>query len=393
MDNFELVTAQSEVLGMYLNNTEMFRDTVLKEEHFDGIAKDVYRGIKLCFEEYNDVIVEYIVLMFEQHTDYVLSIYSNVSTVTNARLKHLENFIIQEYRKKKAQDLLEKYKSGTIDYSAFIKRLQDTEQVNADDVEQLTTETLMGTLKSQEKSLKLWAYPKLSGILKLCHNDFVVIGASTGGGKSAFALNLMNDLSDLYPCVYFNLEIAKEQVHNRLIAIESQAKIEEIERYDRVEPSTKTQIDNGVKRLGEKDIKIITKSVSLTDIRNILGSLDKEKHTIVFIDHLLLIKSNLKGRYEKVTDIAIQLRQVSLDYNVTIIALCQLNRESFKDNNPPELSALKESGEIENSASKVMFLYYDTNKQYWLSIAKNRTGKLARIRMLFNKDNQVIKEM
>lgn len=48
-----------------------------------------------------------------------------------------------------------------------------------------------------------------------------VIAARTGVGKSAYALNIMNDLAEQYKCLYFNLEMTEKEIYQRLMAIQS----------------------------------------------------------------------------------------------------------------------------------------------------------------------------
>ena len=48
----------------------------------------------------------------------------------------------------------------------------------------------------------------------------MLIYASTGGGKTALALNLLSNLSKHYPCIYFNMEMAEQTMYERLGSIQ-----------------------------------------------------------------------------------------------------------------------------------------------------------------------------
>ena len=112
-----------------------------------------------------------------------------------------------------------------------------------------------------------------------------------------------------------------------------------------------------------------------------------------------MIKSgNNKSIYEQTTDIAKSLRQLCLDYDCTIIAACQLNRASYTANEP-NLSMLKDSGELENSSSKVILLYRDKtsssdslNPNMILDIVKNRDGQYGKVFCKYDKSKQIFKE-
>ena len=91
------------------------------------------------------------------------------------------------------------------------------------------------------------------------------------------------------------------------------------------------------------------------------------------------------------TEIAKELRKYSLDFNCTIIGLCQLNRDAIKSNDGPKLSMLRDSGEIEQSASKVVFVWNDDNGCSMV-LLKNRSGRTGVINVHYNKGTQRMEE-
>ena len=125
-------------------------------------------------------------------------------------------------------------------------------------------------------------------------------------------------------------------------------------------------------------------------------SYKSDKHFIVFVDHVGLIGVKAKNSYEKMTEVAKELRKMSLDNNCTIIGLCQLNREATKNAKQPNLSMLRDSGELEQSASKVIFVWKnekDCAEDYYLVIEKNRSGPKSIIPIGYNKENQIAYEL
>ena len=80
------------------------------------------------------------------------------------------------------------------------------------------------------------------------------------------------------------------------------------------------------------------------------------------------------------TNIAKRIRGICLDYNCTVFGLCQLSRESQKEEREPKLQDLRDSGEIEQSARKVILLYnkdcknQNEIKNVDILIAKNDDG-------------------
>ena len=79
------------------------------------------------------------------------------------------------------------------------------------------------------------------------------------------------------------------------------------------------------------------------------------------------------------------------ELNVPVLALSQLNRNPERDDRPPRLSDLRESGAIENDADVVLLLNRLPNDSgnprripYHLIIAKQRMGRMDDIRLLFD---------
>ncbi len=80
---------------------------------------------------------------------------------------------------------------------------------------------------------------------------------------------------------------------------------------------------------------------------------------MVIIDYLqLIVPSDLKqSREQQVAHISRQLRLLTIDLNVPVIALAQLNRGTEKEERPPRMSDLRESGAIEQDASRIIMIH------------------------------------
>lgn len=137
---------------------------------------------------------------------------------------------------------------------------------------------------------------------------------------------------------------------------------------------------------------------NLTSIeKNINKMIDKKGSCdLVVVDYLQLMGSNNKkvhDRFEIVSNNSRGMKRLANKYNVPILCLCQLSRQlEQRQDKRPILSDLRDSGDIEQDADVVMFLYrdelYTTNPmsrgKAELIIAKNREGTCRMIPMLFN---------
>lgn len=307
--------------------------------------------------------------------------------------------ILETHKKRVIEGLFQKLKQGKINSTVYLEKMSKISEFNIKtDTNVLNKDEIQKNISSENIRIKLNNFPVLDRMLKLVQQDFLLIGAATGTGKSSLLLNFMNDLMDRYQCIYFNMEMSKSTIYKRMISIKSDVPISYIEN-----PATDYQqkiVNKAINDLESSQLIVEHKANYLSEIRQVLKIFKNEKkHTIIFLDHIGLIKNNTnKSIYEQTTDIAKSLRQICLDYDCTIIAACQLNR-SYYTSNEPNLSMLKDSGELENSSSKVILLYRDKssssdslNPEMILDIVKNRDGQYGKITCKYDKAKQIFKE-
>lgn len=321
-----------------------------------------------------------------------------------ASIKEMERIIIQAHKEDLLKEAYTKLKNGECDINKYAETVKQINQLGTVKQENITEEDLKKCLNSDNKTIKGLGLPRLEACLKMKEHDFMVISASgTGGGKTALALNMLSELSKHYQCVYFNMEMAEEDIKERLISIQSCVPMETLERYKHItDKELKKNIDEAMKEIGEhKRIDIHTGAKSLEAIKATINRMDPEEHIIVFIDHIGMIRGfSRSSLYEKTTEIAKTLRAMALNHNITMIALSQVSRQQNqqgntrnRENEAPTLSRLKESGEIENSARQVIFIYFKTEDNYFIHIAKNTRGQVGiDIPITFTKNTMTIRE-
>ena len=321
-----------------------------------------------------------------------------------ASVQSIENVIIKAHKEELIRMEYKKLEDGSQSIEDYSKNVNQINQLGTVKQENITEEDLKKCLNSDNKTIKGLGLPRLEACLKMKEHDFMVISASgTGGGKTALALNMLSELSKHYQCVYFNMEMAEEDIKERLISIQSAVPMETLERYKYItDKELKNKIDEAMKEIGEhKRIDIHTGAKSLEAIKATINRMDPEEHIIVFIDHIGMIRGfSRSSLYEKTTEIAKTLRAMALNHNITMIALSQVSRQQNqqgntrnRENEAPMLSRLKESGEIENSARQVIFIYFKTEDNYFIRIAKNTRGQVGiDIPITFTKSTMTIRE-
>lgn len=233
---------------------------------------------------------------------------------------------------------------------------------------------------------------KTSGFQK---SDLVIIAARPAMGKTAFELNIAEYMAfrKNATVAIFSLEMSKEQLVNRLLALESSVDSQKIRTGD-VDDGDWEKLIEGANTIAKSHMIIDdTASISISELKSKCRRYKREFNLgIVIIDYLQLMTTTgrSESRQQEISEISRSLKSLARELNVPIIALSQLGRavESRPDKRPM-LSDLRESGAIEQDADMVMFLYRDDyyNKESEkkgiaeVIIAKQRNGPIGTIEL------------
>ena len=385
---------QDDLIGMFLVKPQLLDLTILKPSYFDEKHRDIFTAIKKSYKENKTIILEDILAVKGIDVDLVIA--CSTSTATTALFEQYQDYAVKEYKKKALLATAKKLQNDEITIDEFYKDTNNFASLGSYSSTRLTKELLKGSITKHKNNIKFTRFSNLEKKLNLKENDFVILAGATGVGKSGIAINLMDDLSHNYPCVYFNFEMVEEELYQRLISINSKLNQKMLESYETLPQKNMSIVNDAIDDISKRHIDIINHSSTLDKLRSFIMSYKSDKHFIVFVDHVGLIGVRAKNSYEKMTEVAKELRKMSLDNNCTIIGLCQLNREATKNAKQPNLSMLRDSGELEQSASKVIFVWKDEKsnaENYYLVIEKNRSGPKSIIPIGYNKENQIAYEL
>ena len=378
---------QDDLIGMFLVKPQLLDLTILKPSYFDKKHRDIFTAIKKSYKENKTIILEDILAVKGIDVDLVIA--CSTSTATTALFEQYQDYAIKEYKKKALLATAKKLQNEEITIDEFYKDTNNFASLGSYSSTRLTKELLKGSITKHKNNIKFTRFSNLEKKLNLKENDFVILAGATGVGKSGIAINLLDDLSHNYPCVYFNFEMVEEELYQRLISINSKLNQKMLEQYETLPQKNMNVVNSAIDDISNN-------SSTLDKLRSFIMSYKSDKHFIVFVDHVGLIGVRAKNSYEKMTEVAKELRKMSLDNNCTIIGLCQLNREATKNAKQPNLSMLRDSGELEQSASKVIFVWKnekDCAEDYYLVIEKNRSGPKSIIPIGYNKENQIAYEL
>lgn len=230
-------------------------------------------------------------------------------------------------------------------------------------------------------------------------SDFVLIAARPSMGKTAFVLNLVDHVAVKkgLPCMIFSLEMSKEQLVNRMLAMESNVDSQKL-RTGSLTDSDWDAVVEGIGIIGNSKMIIDdTPGISITELRSKCRKMKLEYGlSMIIIDYLQLMSGSgsksSDNRQQEISEISRSLKALAREMNAPVIALSQLSRAcETRTDHRPMLSDLRESGAIEQDADVVMFLYRDDyyNKDTDIPniaeviIAKQRNGPIGTVQLLW----------
>ena len=235
----------------------------------------------------------------------------------------------------------------------------------------------------------------LSGLQE---GNLAVIASRPSMGKSSLALNIGTSVAKEGKVVaFFSLEMTKEELVQRVLF--SEAKVTSGDaRKGQLGPEKWSRVVEAASKVNNlplyfDDAPVIT----VTDIRAKSRRLKSAKSLdLIIVDYLQLMQSSSgDNRQQEIAEISRNLKNLSRELKVPILALSQLNRAAeAREDKRPRLGDLRESGAIEQDADIVMMLYRD---DYYnpgtdvpgvaeVNIVKNRTGMTGKVELFFSKE-------
>ena len=228
-------------------------------------------------------------------------------------------------------------------------------------------------------------------------SDLVLIAARPSMGKTAFVLNIAQYMAfhnDVTAAI-FSLEMSKEQLVNRLLALESKVDSQNI-RTGNLEDEEWAKLIEGANIIGKSNLIIDDKpGISISELRSKCRKYKMEHNLgVIFIDYLQLMTGSgrSESRQQEISEISRSLKALARELNVPVVALSQLSRAvEQRPDHRPMLSDLRESGAIEQDADVVMFIYRDDyynkdseNKNIAeIIIAKQRNGPIGTVNLVW----------
>lgn len=344
-------------------------------------------------------------------TNLTMTVTSSAHVATHARIV-MEKFMLREAIRICGETISEAY-SGETDVFEMLDNLESSTKAITASIASFE-ETQIGM--SVDKVVERYAIQKKTqsnligldtGIVALNEitgglrtPGLIMIAAYPSEGKTALMLELSRKIESLNKMgrgKIYSLETGDISLASRMVASENHISFEALQKGT-LNPAEEDLLYRSVANFHKKRISISTKVFNIEDICKSARKL-KKKHPdlgAIYLDFIQLVRTRVKmDKAERVGYVSRELKLLSAELEVPIIALSQMNREGKKNNasKKPQLENLAWSSELEQNADLVIFIWYKESEsggqpEPHLVIAKNKDGKTGEIRVRFDAEYQ-----
>lgn len=243
---------------------------------------------------------------------------------------------------------------------------------------------------TKQTSYLTWPVYELNDRIYAELGDMIIIGGYPSSGKSAWARQCAWHWARNYKVGFFSLETSSEKLFDRQMASVAQLSMDAIKRNNFTQKDW-DKVCGMTELITSRNLELVPAAgMTPADVRAVTMM---RGYQIIFVDYLQLLQGPGDNRTAQVTAISIALHTLAQSLGVTVVALSQLARQpKGNKNEAPDMSDLRESGQIEQDADLIMMLSLaDKDKPEGpreLRIRKNKEGTCPNILLVFDGKHQ-----
>lgn len=215
-----------------------------------------------------------------------------------------------------------------------------------------------------------------------------LIAGRPGGGKSLGLTNIAAHAAEQgHKGILFTVEMGRIEVMSRILAGQARAEYGQITKRE-IDGYNLSRIAEYSDSAGDLPLWINDQpSITVNEIRSQARDM-KNKHGLDFVavDYVQLLKSadSKLTRERQIAEISWGLKTLSRELEIAVVSACQLNRGAQKENRPPTIAELRESGSLEQDSDVVILLHHTVQEghptgEVEMIAGKNRTGPLSTV--------------
>lgn len=205
--------------------------------------------------------------------------------------------------------------------------------------------------------------------------DLVLLGGRPSMGKTAIALSIATRAAKAgHPVVFVSLEMTPDAIAARALAEEAAGRANAVAYSDammgRMTPEQYRNLVTAFRDMGQVPLAFLPRSYAepaalFMGAKQVLARMDTDKMPLIVVDYLQLMKVPGASRFEQITAISIGLKDAAMRLGCPVLALSQLSRQvEQREDKRPQLSDLRESGQLEQDADAILFAY---RHEYYLA--------------------------
>lgn len=415
------------ILATYMQNPDLIAETVLKPEH---ITEGKHRNLFKTFTDMHGKGIPIDPVTIEKRLNgnrkaidaiggitYLAEM--SVEFVQERRLEYYCGLLLEEFKEQQAAQLGLLITQGQLSVDDAMERFRDLQEIGIKDAQYSLKDQIVRMFNRIESATFgisgiASGFKDLDKMLQGFHEeDFIIVAARPSVGKTAYALNVAQnaalsvDNPDGAGVAIFSLEMPAENLIQRMVGAKQNLDLHVLRQgAPAMDDSDWRKLSVGMAEVAASEITIIDEPVmDLKFIykmaRQTKADFDRRhpnKQFMIIIDYLQLIMGDRKSggnRMQEISDISRGLKQLARILKCPVIALSQLSRKvEERQDKRPMMSDLRESGQIEQDADVIQFLYredyYDkeTEDQNMIEIiiAKQREGSTGNVKLAFLKE-------
>lgn len=370
--------------------------------HFRNQYRTIYKICKNLYQENKEI--DPVVVISIAGAEYTTTVahLADVSLIIKPNTEEYIKLLRDDYNKKQAilknKELLikiekdsltpEEIQNGYLEISQLFNRESKIKRVNM--LQGFTD--ILDDLESKTEYMRTW-FKKIDNYILIDKGDYIIIGGRPSSGKTTLATNFMMELSRKYTVDFFSFETSSLKVFRKIASSVGRISINKIQ-HKALQEIDYENLLSAASNCQNYKLNVI--EAAGMNVQDIVSITQQDKADIIFIDYLQLIQGKGKTLYEQTTSVSKDLHTFAQKEKTTVIAMAQLNRT--EGNKRPNMSSLRESGQIEQDADAIMLLYdpEDSNdiniQRRECIIAKNKTGRTGIINLNFYGETQTFKE-
>lgn len=226
--------------------------------------------------------------------------------------------------------------------------------------------------------------------------ELVIIAARPSVGKTALAMQVVEVAGeDKIPTLFFSLEQSRTELVSRMLCGRGQVD-SHLVRTGRLGADEFSRLTDAATAIKPLPIWINDNaSQRVSGMLNVARKLmTREKIQLIAVDYLQLVTfagDRQMNRNDQVSTMTRELKLMARSLGVPLLLLCQITRDSERQNRKPRLSDLRDSGSIEQDADTVLFLHRAKARDESSSelieaiVAKQRNGPTGDVTLRFFK--------